>query len=57
MLTGHLDLTVQFVSTTTGRVVVDTKITQQKVEDTCGLGAPGHLVLPSVGREFEGGKK
>jgi TPR repeat len=45
LLTGHLDLSVQFISTTTGRVVVDTKITQQKVEDSCGLGSPGLVEL------------
>lgn len=45
LLTGHLDLTFQFISTATGRVVVDTKITQQKVEDSCGLGSPGLVEL------------
>jgi tetratricopeptide (TPR) repeat protein len=49
LLTGHLDLTVQFISTTTGRVVVDTKITQQMVEDSCGLGSPSLVELNYLG--------
>jgi hypothetical protein len=45
MLTGHLDLTVQFISTRTGRVEVDKNISQQKVVDSCGIGSPGLVEL------------
>ena len=45
MLTGHLDLTFQFISTATGRVEVHKNITRQKVEDSCGLGSPGLVEL------------
>jgi len=45
MVTGHLELTVQFISTTTGRVEVDRNISQQKVVDSCGIGSPGLVEL------------
>jgi hypothetical protein len=45
MLTGHLDLTVQFISTTTGRVEVDKHISQQQVVDSCGIESPGLVEL------------
>ena len=45
MLTGHLELTVQFISTTTGRVEVIKNISQQKVVDSCGIGSPGLVEL------------
>jgi tetratricopeptide (TPR) repeat protein len=45
MLTGHLDLTFQFISTATGRVEVHKNISRQKVEDSCGIGSPGLVEL------------
>jgi hypothetical protein len=45
MLTGHLDLTVQFISTTTGRVEVHKNMSQQKVVDSCGIGTPSLVEL------------
>lgn len=45
LLTGHLDLTFQFISTTTGRVEVHKNISQQKVVDSCGIGSPGLVEL------------